>query len=190
MSQFREPAAPPLAYATPAPRAVIARPILRISIAAIIALLTADSLASAMGASPVDDFNRNPLPYFLRILMCAIVFALVFSAILPLVRLTRGTVERIARSPVRPSPAAALSLIFCGTACILAALAVEVYLVRYGSTIVSAMGTGDSINSSQHFSVGVQPPLFGHLVTVATFLAGAALCALGAWGSSVRSAAA
>jgi len=189
MSQFRGPAVPPLAYATPASGGVTSYRILRISIAGIVALLTTDALATAMGVEPPVNFDHNPLPYLFRLLIAAVVFALVLTAMPVLLRLTRDAVERIVQSPARPSPAAALSLIFCGTACILAALAVEVYLVRYGSTIVSAVGTGESTNSSQHFSVGVQPPLFGHLITTATFLAGAALCSLGAWGSSARPAA-
>jgi hypothetical protein len=172
MSQFRGPAAPPLAYATPAPRRLTPHLILRISLAAIAGLLTADSLASAMGASPAIDVHQDPVPYLFRFLISAIVFALVLTAILPIVRLTRAVVERIAQSPTRPSPAASLSLIFCGTACILAALGVEVYLVRYVVITV-------------RFSSEAQPPLFGHLITIATFLAGAALCGLGAWGSGV-----
>jgi hypothetical protein len=113
-----------------------------------------------------------------------VIFALVVTGAGPLVRQVRGLIGGMRGAPSKPGQPVAMTLIVCGTACILGAIAVEFYLVRHGQTVLAAWGAGHAMTGSERVVIGVEPPVFGHLMTVLTFVAGGTLAGIGVWAST------
>lgn len=169
---------PRLEYATPMP-AGKSNGVLRILLALTVALLAADSFALAAGFDPVGNIEQEPLPFIGRLLCGAVIFALVLAAAGPVGRFLRGAGPWPAAGGTR-GRAAGLALIICGTICILAALAVEVYLVRYGQTVVTGrVGNG---SGPVPIVMSVKPPVFGRILAGGAFVVGVMLLRSGASG--------
>ena len=172
-----------LEYATPMP-AGRSNGMLRILVALTVALLAADSFALAAGFDPVGNIEQEPMPLIGRVVCGAVIFALVLAAAGPVGRLLRGVGPWQAAGGTR-GRAARLALLICGTVCILAALAVEVYLVRYGQTLVSGR-VGNGNGGPGPVVMSVKPPVFGRILAGAAFVVGVMLVGSGASGEPAR----
>ncbi|HEY7116663.1 MAG TPA: hypothetical protein VH475_08760 [Tepidisphaeraceae bacterium] len=177
----RSDAVSPLDYATPGarPRRTV-HPGLVFMIALVAAFLCADPFATAVGF-PVASYqtaNHDPMPVLLRILTGLVIFGLVAAAAAPVTRAARGVMDVLARTQARPTVAVTLTLIICGTACLLGAMGIELYLVRHAAGSMSVSGPDVSLS--------IQTPLFGQILVGLTFLFGVALVAIGIWASLDR----
>ena len=167
----------PIEYASPRPEATRGRPHWGLSAALALALgfLGANAFADAAGFPRPRENYHDEGYVALRVLCGVVVFVVswvVFAfAFRELVALTNA----MARATVRPSPAIALASMVCGTACVIAALLVQLYGQR---NPVLSVGPGPQ--------VAVGTPLMAHLVTVMAFLLGAGLIAVGIWSSMAR----
>ena len=141
-----------------------------IVLALALGLLGATSFSDAAGFSGLRDEGVRS---FLLVLSGIVVFGLALVLIHILIRLVQGAIGLLARTVGRPGFAVVLTLIISGTVCILASLAAEFYGVRSIRIVASDMGG----------SVSAQAPLVLTVLAILAFLAGAALVAVGVWGS-------
>ena len=161
-------------YASPGPGA---RPgkghaLLAAALAVAVGFLGANAFADAAGFPAPEDSNRDAGYVALRVLCGVVVFAVAFVVLAFVFREVRALAHSLARSPVRPAPPVALACVICGTACVLVALAVQVYAMR-NPTVVAGPG----------FRALVQTPIMVHLVTLMAFVLGAGLIGVGVWSS-------
>jgi hypothetical protein len=173
-----EPAPAPIAYATPHPAAGAGRGGqlgLAAALALAIGFLGANAFADAAGFPVPENPNRDSGYVFLRVLCGVVVFFVSFVVLAFLLRELRGLVHVLARSPDRPSAPVALASLLCGTACVIAALLVQLYSAR-----------NPTVRIGPGAQVAVQTPLMAHLVTVLAFLLGVGLIAIGIWSSMGR----
>jgi hypothetical protein len=119
-----------------------------------------------------------------RVLSGFVVGLLTFAVVQFLLYQTRAAVNALARSPRRPGTAGAVALLACGMLCFVGVIALEWHLTTSGATASQAVDLRPFGGGSAQVSVGNnQPPLMGHIVAVFVFMAGAALTALGVWGT-------
>jgi hypothetical protein len=141
-----------------------------IVLALALGLVGATSFSDAAGFSGLRDEDVRS---FLLVLSGIVVFGLTLVLIRILIRLVQGAIGLLARTAGRPGFAVVLTLIISGTVCILASLAAEFYGIRSIRIVASDMGG----------SVSAQAPLMLTVLAILAFLAGAALVAVGVWGS-------
>ena len=173
---------PRLDYATPAAPAK-SNGLLRLLAALALALLAADPFALAAGFDPVVEAGRDPWPVIGRVAAGLLVFLLVLAAAGPVGRLTGAWAAWVARGGGGMTRAAAVTLIVCGTACVLAALVTEVYVIQHGRATVVAVASDNGRNAGQMITA-FRPPVFGRLLAGSAFVAGVAMVGVGVWGAS------
>jgi hypothetical protein len=172
---------PQLEYASPRTPRLRPAPVgLVIMSAVLAAMVAADPFALAIGFAPVRAGRDEAAGVFLRVLVGLVLLLFFYMLFKTLASLARGLVDQLAAVPAKPAPAAAITLIICGAACVIAALAVELYLVRGGSGVSVSAGLNEAVYYSN------QPSLFAQCLTILTFLAGVALAAVGIWASIPR----
>ncbi len=127
---------------------------------------------------PADDAG----PVMVRVFGGLIALGLVITGTKPLMRLAMAVIERFSTRQARPCFGICLTLIVCGTVCILASVAVELRAVR--SDAMVALAVPETVNRSfGHIAIGGQSIFPGLFTAGLTFLAGCVLCAVGIWGS-------
>jgi hypothetical protein len=178
--------APHLDYATPA-ASPSRRPLFAVfAVAIALAFLGAGPFAAAIGFPPIPNVNEPEAgPVFGHIAAGVIIFVLVIALAGPIGRLTRGIIHRIEQSHAKPAQPVVLTLIICGTLCVIGAMGMELYLVRYGESVMTAAGIGGLGQAMERVSVGVETPILGHMVAILGLVAGAGLASVGFWGSLV-----
>ena len=145
------------------------------------AVLGANAFADAAGFDP-GNFSRRPELVFVRVLCGIVVFIVAVALIGASVRAIAWAVDALARTPARPGLPVTLTLIGCGTACVLAMLVVEALAMRSAAR-AELMGMTDG---TLGLDVHTATPLAIHLATLAAFVAGATMLALGVWSSLGR----
>jgi hypothetical protein len=125
----------------------------------------------------------DPAAITVRVIGALIAIGLVIAAAGPLNRLIRAIVQSLPAQNARPCFGLCMTLILCGTVCILASTAAALIATRYGPVAYTAASSGSFTRSFGHVAIGEQTPLLVYLVSGLTFVAGAALCAIGIWGS-------
>jgi hypothetical protein len=167
----------PLEYATPRAAGTGGRGYLGLAAALALAVgfLGANAFADAAGFPTPRNPERDSGYVALRVLCGVVVFVISFVVFVFVFRELRALVHTMARAPVRPAAPVALASLVCGTACVVAALAVQLYGMR---NPVIGFGPGPQL--------AVQTPLMAHLVTLMAFLLGVALIAVGIWSSMGR----
>ena len=170
---------PPLEYASPRPADSSDRG--HIGLAAALALavgfLGANAFADAAGFPVPRDANRDSGYVALRVLCGFVVFAVAWVVLSVAFRELHALARGLAASPTRPALPVAMACLICGTTCVIAALLVQLYGLRHPAV---AVGPG--------FGASVRTPLMAHIVTLAAFLLGVALIAVGIWSSMGRTA--
>lgn len=171
--------APTLDYAGPQTR-LLAPPgqkWLVFALAVAVAFLGANAFADAAGFPPIRDAGRDAHLVVLRILCGLVLFLVALVGIAALLRAGGSVIDALARTPDRPGPAVAMAALICGTICILATLVIQGFALRYVSPFAAFV---NEVGAAGH------TPLMLHLATIFTFLAGAALVAIGVWSSLGR----
>jgi hypothetical protein len=165
---------PALDYATPRSASAPGRGHFAVAAALALAVgfLGANAFADAAGLPVPQDPSRDPGYVFLRVVCGIVVFVVTFVVLSVLFRELRALVHTLARTSLRPGLPIAMTCLICGTACVIAALAVQLYWMRN-----PAVGFGPRPYMS------VQTPLMAHIITLMTFLLGAGLIAVGIWSS-------
>lgn len=171
-------------YATPVAargRRPLAGVGLVVAVAVAAAFLGAGRFADEVGFPQIIDSNRDTGAIFLRLLSGVIVGVFCLMLGLFLARQAAGLGERLRQTPGRLSTGVAITLLICGTLCLIASLLVPLY---FGRT-AAAMGMHVSVNGNTTI-IGNAPPLVSDLLAILIFLGGAALAWIGVWGSVRR----
>jgi hypothetical protein len=146
------------------------------AVAIAVGILGANSFADAAGFPPIVSGEQEPGHVMLR-LVCAIVVGVLSAAVFAtLLRLVRVLSIKLSETRGRPSTAVAITLIACGTVCLLGALAIPLYIHHASAASISLTMTNASVSLDQTSILSV-------LATIVTITAGAALTAIGIWGS-------
>ena len=176
---------PPLDYASPRPPDHAGRGYLGLAAALALAVgfLGANSFADAAGLPAPRDASRDSGYIALRVLCGIVVFVVTFVVFSFLLRELRALAHTLARSSNRPSAPIALACVICGTACVIAALLVQLYGLRNPSG-VSFGAAGFSVGAGAQGSV--HTPLMAHIVSLMAFVLGIALVTVGIWSSMSR----
>ena len=193
------------------PRPVPARRywLLTFAVALAAGFLGANPFADAVGLSHVTKPNEEEGLVFLRI-FCGLIVGLVVLGLIPFLgNQCRDVAAVLGRTTERPGPAVAVTLVICGTLCLLGSLVLAWHvasLAQSASIQVQAPGmpgfsagplsgtTGRSqapgmpgfpgpISGAASVNAGTQPPLLTQVLALLTFLAGLALISLGIWSS-------
>jgi hypothetical protein len=178
------------------PRPVPSRRYRLLTFAAALAagFLGANAFADAAGLPHVSSGERHLSDsdigaIFLRIL-CGLVVGVLVLALIPfVVNQCREVAAVLGRTSERPGPAVAITLVICGTLCLLGSLALAWHaasLAQAPSIQVQAPGMPGfpgSVSGSASVQVSTQPPLLTQVLALLTFLAGSALISLGIWSS-------
>ena len=187
MTTMQSPPIPPEPHLTAAtldyanPRTRVEAPpgnkLLVLAVSVAVALLGANAFADAAGFPVVRNANYDAGAVMLRILSGIVVFLLSLAVVSALLRAVRAGLGLLARTPERPAQVVGLTMIACGTACVVATLVTELLALRWATrTSMSVyMGEGVEFNSGAPLSI--------HLAALAAFAAGAALVGIGVWSS-------
>jgi hypothetical protein len=175
--------APHLDYATPA-APPNRRPLFAVfAVAIALAFLGAGPFSAAIGFPPIPNVNEPEAgPVFGHIAAGFLIFLLVIALAGPLARLIREIIRRVEQTQAKPAQPVVLTLIICGTLCVLGAMGMELYLVRYGESVMTAAGIGGLGQGMERVSVGVETPILGHAVAILGLVAGVGLASVGFWG--------
>ena len=167
----------PLDYASPRPADNSGRGYIGLAgaLAVAVGFLGANAFADAAGFPIPRDPNRDAGYVALRVVCGLVVFAVAWVVFSFAFRELHALAHGLARSQTRPAPPIAMTCLICGTACVIAALLVQLYGLRHPAVTV---GPG--------FGASVHTPLMAHIVTLAAFLLGVALIAVGIWSSMGR----
>jgi hypothetical protein len=153
----------------------IQRLFIYLAVSLAVAVLGAERFALAAGMPAHDQ----------QVALCGFVLGfLTLALLMSVVHFTRQVIVVLTRTSARPGPTVGLTLIVCGTVCILGALALQFYATARpggGSAIIGVPGAGVTARVAAEAS---SASLLTLLATVAVFLAGAALVALGVWSAS------
>jgi hypothetical protein len=156
--------------------------------------LGANPFADTVGLPHVSSGEKHlqdwdVLAIFLRI-GCGLIVGLVVLALIPfLTNQGREVAAVLGRTTERPGPAVAVTLLICGTLCLLGSLALAWHvasLAQSPSIQVQAPGMPGfpgPVSGSASVNVAAQPPLLTQVLALLTFLAGIALISLGIWSS-------
>jgi hypothetical protein len=141
-------------------------------------VIGANSFADAAGFPIVANADRDAGYVLLRI-MCGVILALLTAALLAgSGRLWNALAAGLSRTNVRPETAVVITLIVAGAACLLGSVFIPIYYARNGPASVQMSTSGD-----QSFVVGTQLPTLSIISTLMTLVIGAAMTAIGIWGS-------
>jgi hypothetical protein len=145
-----------------------------------LALLGADSFARAAGFPNVSA-GYETSEVLLRML-AGVSVGLIALTLLVLLRVASlHTCHFLDRVDARPHIAVSITLLVCGTFCVLGMLYFEYRIIGHTASIATST-THLNLGAAQ-VSIGVRVPLFDHLIAVSAFLSGVALLALGVWSS-------
>ena len=100
-----------------------------------------------------------------------------------LVQQSQAVTDALSRTTTKPGQVLAVTLVVCGTLCLLGTLVLEWYLVSSPVSLAQAASISGLGGGAAQVVLSVQAPLLGHLAAMATFLAGMAQIALGVWSS-------
>lgn len=141
--------------------------------------LGASRFADEVGFPPITDFS-GPGPALARVLSGVIVsvFVLVLGIVIKRQGMTLAHSLRSAEGKL--STSIAITLLICGTLCLILSLFLPLYFGRANEA--AAIGMHFSANGAV-MSVGSNAPLLVDLLAVLIFLAGAGLALIGVWGS-------
>jgi len=116
--------------------------------------------------------------------LCGIVVSVLTMAFLPFVLLqTRAGLTALSGITQRPSQPIAITLIVCGTVCLLGTLIFE-WNVAASGAIVKAVNTVTINNAARgEIALRVQTPVMGHVAALAALIVGVGLIGLGIWSS-------
>jgi len=154
------------------------------AVAIALAFLGAGPFASAIGFPPIPNASDPEAgPVFGHIAAGVIIFVLVIALAGPLARFIREIIRRIEQTHAKPAQPVVLTLIICGILCVLGAMGMELYLVRYGESVMTAAGIGGLGQAMERVSVGVETPILGHVIAILGLVAGVGLASVGFWGS-------
>lgn len=147
-------------------------------IAVAAAFLGAGRFADEVGFPPVVEINRDAGAVMLRILSGILVglFSLILG--LFLARQAGVTARSLQRHGGQLTTGVSITLLVCGTACLIASLLVPLYFLRSGGTVEMRVGANGAMES-----VSNPGPLLADLLAVLVFIAGATLAGIGVWGS-------
>lgn len=164
-------------YASPSTKAPKSNVLLVLAMGVAAGCLGANPFADAVGMSPVSDAAREPGNVVLRML-CGLVVGFV-AMVLTATALREGNAvsRALHRIDRRPPQAIAITLIICGTACLLGALAIPLFAIH-------TPGGVRIVATSNGMAASADLPAVAQILAVLTFLAGAVLIALGIWSST------
>jgi hypothetical protein len=164
-------------------------------IGVMVGVLGASSFADAAGIASDDGGNHTTAR-----VVCGIVLGLAtISLTIVAGHFSRLGIAAIRQSSRRPSQNVAITLIVCGAACFLMAMAFEWYVVASSRVIRPAVGESGgsatinlpgmeqkatiSVTGTGAVRMGTAASPFGHVMALTCFLAGAVLIGLGVWSS-------
>jgi hypothetical protein len=160
--------------------------LLLFSLAIVAGILGSKPFANAAGFPDIETArgDSESWAYVLRILSGLIIALATFALVPILVNMGLQVVTLLGRTTARPKPMVAVTLIICGTLCLLGTLLFEWYALRSGTQVMSSSFHMQNPGvDSGRIAFSVQLPLFGQVLALFTFLAGVALIALGIWSS-------
>ncbi len=157
----------------------------------VVGMLGANSFADAVGLPDprfLPSYN-NEGPIVGRVVCGFVVMLLAIGSLIFLARIIRHAIADLAQVTAKPRPPMPLTLVGCGTLCLLGALIFEWYLASYvapanaAATLVNKMIQGDPGASAATLSIHAQSSPVAQVVAIFTFLAGIAMIAIGIWSS-------
>jgi hypothetical protein len=150
----------------------------RLAVAVAVGFLGASPFTMASGLIPglgLDFHSVGPLTTVSGVIL----FILTLALLGPVTRLVQKTLEALGRVEERPGPAVTLGMLGMGTLCAIAAMVVQYNaLGAQSSGLTMHVGNMPSqvvVQSAGSFGLGV--------LSILTFLLGAAMIALGIWAS-------
>lgn len=152
-----------------------------------IGFLGASPFADAVGFPPVMRPSEDAFEIFLRILSGVIVGLAALALFVVLRRLAARATDYLGGVSGKPGTAVAISLLVCGTLCVLGVLVFEYLAIRQTGTVATSVAAQPTFGTAE-VSVGVRVPFSAHLFAIACFIVGAALLAVGVWSGVDRAA--
>jgi len=141
-------------------------------------VLGANTFADAAGFPPIVDADRDAGYVFLRVI-CGIILAVVTTYLVSAsLRAVRVAAAGFSQIHGRPATAVVITLIVTGAFCLLGAIAIPLCVTHNvpSSFTVSAGGASS-------MRIGTQLPILSGIEVIVTSVVGAALVAVGIWGS-------
>lgn len=149
--------------------------------ALIVAVLGANPMADMIGVDPWGQ------PYYethlAKRVVCGILAGIVsLAAMIVLAYTVRLVVAALSRVACKPPLPIAITLLVCGVLCLLASLWFGWRIAHPSEETVASIAVHANVSSGSA-SIRLHAPLMSQVIAVGTFLAGAALAAIGVWSS-------